>query len=81
MKLKRSQKERVNQCIAKILLLQVDDIKPTDTFYDDYRFDSLDTIELIMEIESEFGITEPFDFEAETVKTVQDAYDLLATLL
>ena len=80
MKLKKYQKEKLNECIAKIAIMPVDDIKPTDTFYNDYRMDSLDYIELIMDIEIEFEISIP-DEKAEAVKTVQDAYDLLATFL
>ena len=38
--------------------------------------DSLDTVELIMEFEKEFGISIPDD-KAETIQTVQDAINYI----
>ena len=54
--------------------LGVDENEVTDTaeFTKDLGADSLDTVELIMDFEKEFGITIP-DEEAEKIKTVGDA--------
>lgn len=54
--------------------LGVDENEVTDTaeFTKDLGADSLDTVELIMEFEKEFGITIP-DEDAEKITTVGDA--------
>ena len=48
------------------------EVKPEASFTGDLGADSLDTVELIMEFEKEFGITIPDD-EAEKIATVGDA--------
>ena len=48
------------------------EVVPTASFTNDLGADSLDTVELIMEFEKEFGITIPDD-QAEGIKTVGDA--------
>ncbi|MDE6120571.1 MAG: acyl carrier protein [Muribaculaceae bacterium] len=54
--------------------LGADPAKVTEeaVFTTDLNADSLDTVELIMDFEKEFGITIP-DEEAEKIKTVGDA--------
>ena len=47
-------------------------VKPEASFTNDLGADSLDTVELIMEFEKEFGISIPDD-KAETIQTVGDA--------
>ena len=47
-------------------------VKPEATFTNDLGADSLDTVELIMELEKEFNITIPDD-QAEKIATVGDA--------
>lgn len=58
--------------------LGVDENEVTDTaeFTKDLGADSLDTVELIMAFEKEFGITIP-DEKAEGIRTVQDAIDYI----
>ena len=48
------------------------EVKPEASFTNDLGADSLDTVELIMEFEKEFGISIPYD-KAETIQTVGDA--------
>ncbi len=48
------------------------EVKPEAGFTTDLGADSLDTVELIMEFEKEFGIEIP-DEKAEGIKTVADA--------
>ena len=48
------------------------EVKPEATFTNDLGADSLDTVELIMELEKEFNITIPDD-QAEKIATVGDA--------
>ena len=54
--------------------LGVDDaeVKPEASFTNDLGADSLDTVELIMEFEKEFGLSIPDD-KAEKIVTVGDA--------
>ena len=50
--------------------MDADQVKPESNFIDDLGADSLDTVELIMSFEEEFGVEIP-DTEAEKIKTVQ----------
>ena len=54
--------------------LNVEETEVTDgaSFTNDLGADSLDTVELIMEFEKQFGISIPDD-QAETIQTVGDA--------
>ena len=49
-----------------------ENVTPEASFTNDLGADSLDTVELIMEFEKEFGINIPDD-KAETIQTVGDA--------
>jgi len=48
------------------------EVKPEASFTNDLGADSLDTVELIMEFEKEFGVSIPDD-KAEKISTVADA--------
>lgn len=68
---------RVKEIIAE--QLKVDDVANVTneaSFIDDLGADSLDTVQLIMELESEFDIEIP-DEEFTKIKTVQDAIDFI----
>ncbi len=60
--------------------LGVDEEKVTDksSFIDDLGADSLDTVELVMAFEEEFGCEIP-DEDAEKILTVKDAVDFLSS--
>ena len=64
--------ERVTAIILDKLGVNASEVKPDATFAQDLGADSLDTVELIMEFEKEFGITIPDD-KAEGITTVGDA--------
>lgn len=64
--------ERVKAIIVDKLSVNESEVTPEATFAQDLGADSLDTVELIMEFEKEFGITIP-DYQAEGIKTVGDA--------
>ena len=70
----------VNERVKKIVIehLGVDAAKVTDnaSFIDDLGADSLDTVELVMELEEEFDINIPDD-AAEKIQTVGQAIDYI----
>ncbi|MCH7478389.1 MAG: acyl carrier protein [SAR324 cluster bacterium] len=63
---------KIKQIIAEQLGVDEPDIKSESHFIDDLGADSLDTVELVMALEEEFGIEIP-DEDAEKILTVQDA--------
>lgn len=63
---------RVKAIIVDKLGVDESEVKETASFTTDLGADSLDTVELIMEFEKEFGINIP-DEEAEKIQTVGDA--------
>ena len=64
--------EKVKSIIVEQLGVKPDQIVPTASFVNDLGADSLDTVELVMALEEEFGIEIP-DEEAEKILTVEDA--------
>jgi acyl carrier protein len=52
------------------------EVTPTASFVDDLGADSLDTVELVMAFEENFGIEIP-DEDAEKIATVKDAVDYI----
>ena len=73
--------ERLYEIIAESLSVSVDDIKPDSSFIDDLDADSLDVVEMIMAMESEFSSDgndlDISDEEAEGIITVADALKFL----
>mgnify|MGYP000969490708 CR=1 FL=1 len=63
---------RVKAIIADKLDVEETEVTPEASFTNDLGADSLDTVELIMEFEKEFGISIPDD-KAEKIVTVGDA--------
>ncbi len=63
---------RVKQLIVEKLGADEADVKPEANFITDLGADSLDTVELIMELEKEFDVAIP-DEQAEKITTVQEA--------
>jgi acyl carrier protein len=70
--------ERVKAIIVDKLGVEASEVTPEASFASDLGADSLDTVELIMEFEKEFGISIPDD-QAEKVATVGDAISLIET--
>ncbi|SBW08622.1 Acyl carrier protein [uncultured Eubacteriales bacterium] len=69
--------EKVAAIIADNKDLDVASIKPESTF-EELGFDSLDTVELVMAFEEEFGIA--IELEDGGVKTVADLVKLIESL-
>ena len=68
--------DKVKEVIVDKLGVDEDSIKPAAHFVNDLGADSLDTVELIMEFEEEFGIEIPDD-DAENITTVGAAVDYI----
>ena len=64
--------ERVKKIIGEQLGVEEDEVTPEASFVEDLGADSLDTVELVMALEEEFGIEIP-DEDAEQLQTVGDA--------
>jgi acyl carrier protein len=68
--------ERVKAIIVEQLGVDAEEVTPEASFVDDLGADSLDTVELIMAFEEEFGV-EISDDEAEKIRKVKDAVDYI----
>jgi acyl carrier protein len=71
-----SVEERVKTIIVEQLGVDEGEVTPTASFVDDLGADSLDTVELVMAFEENFGIEIP-DEDAEKIATVKDAVDYI----
>ena len=72
----QSVEERVIDIVCENLAVNRDQVKRETAFIEDIGADSLDIVELIMELEEEFEITIPDD-QAEKIKTVGEAIDYI----
>lgn len=73
-----SVEEKVKKIIEEKLSVNADQITNEAKFAEDLKADSLDTVELVMALEDEFGLDIP-DEEADKIKTVQNAIDYIAS--
>jgi acyl carrier protein len=64
--------DRVKKIIVDQLGVEEDLVTPEASFVDDLGADSLDTVELVMALEEEFGLEIP-DEEAEKITRVKEA--------
>ncbi|MGZ5493449.1 MAG: acyl carrier protein [Thermoanaerobaculia bacterium] len=69
-----SVEDRVKNIIVEQLGVDAEEVTPDASFVEDLGADSLDTVELIMAFEEEFGV-EISDDEAEKIRKVRDAVD------
>ncbi len=66
----------VKKIIAGRLSVSEDKIKPESKFIDDLGADSLDLVELVMDLEEKFEVSIP-DEDNDKLRTVQDAIDYI----
>ncbi|MEW5826739.1 MAG: acyl carrier protein [Candidatus Bipolaricaulota bacterium] len=72
--------DKVKAIICDQLMVDASEVSDASSFVEDLGADSLDTVELIMEFEDEFGVEIP-DEEAEKISTVGEAISFLEKLL
>ncbi len=68
--------DRVKKIVVEHLGVDAEKVSDNASFIDDLGADSLDTVELVMAFEEEFGVEIPDD-AAETILTVGDAVEFL----
>ena len=68
--------DRVIDIVAEQLGVDKEKVTPETSFVNDLGADSLDTVELVMELEEEFDISIPDD-AAEKIQTVGQAIDFI----
>ena len=71
--------ERVKTIIVEQLGVDADEVTPEASFVEDLGADSLDTVELVMALEEEFGHEIP-DEEAEKLQSVGDVIKYIEEL-
>ena len=67
----KSIEEKVKDIIVEQLGVNPEQVTPTASFIEDLGADSLDTVEIVMAFEEEFGVEVP-DEDAEKLQTVGD---------
>ena len=72
--------ERVKKIVCDQMGVTADKIARETSFINDLGADSLDTVELVMELEDEFEVSIP-DEEAEKIQTVGAAVDYIQSKL
>ena len=71
-----SVEEKVMDIVSEQLSVPREEITRESSFVDDLKADSLDIVELVMELEDEFDISIPED-EVESMNTVGSAIDFI----
>tara|TARA_B100001013_G_C24197159_1_gene279806 strand:- start:61 stop:297 length:237 start_codon:yes stop_codon:yes gene_type:complete len=70
--------DRVKKIVLEHLGVEESKVVESASFIDDLGADSLDTVELVMAFEEEFGCEIP-DEDAEKILTIKDAIDFINT--
>ena len=71
--------EKIQEMLAEALNLPIEKVTPDAKIVDDLGADSLDVVELLIQLEEEYGIIIP-DEEAETLATVADVANIIEKL-
>jgi len=70
--------DRVKSIVVEQLGVNPEEVTIEASFVDDLGADSLDTVELVMALEEEFGMEIP-DEEAEKITTIREAVEYIST--
>lgn len=73
-KMEETMEETIREIIAKQLRIDADDIDEFSDIMDDLNADSLDVVEILMEIEDNFGVNIP-DEDLVEIRTFRDVCD------
>ena len=73
-------RQRVVEIVCEHLAYNKEQVTDATNFVEDIGADSLDIVELVMELEEEFDIQIPDD-QAEKIKTVGEAIDYIETAI
>ncbi len=68
--------DKVYQIVSEQMSVDKGELSRNTSFVNDLNADSLDTVELVMELEDEFDLTIP-DEEAEKLRTIGEAIDYI----
>ncbi len=68
--------EKFRKCAVDVLAVEPDQVTMEASFADDLDADSLDLVELVMEIEDKFGVSVEEE-ELENITTIGGAYELI----
>lgn len=71
---------RVKEIISEQLMVDIEDLTEDASYVEDLGADSLDTVEMIMEFEDEFGVEIP-DEDAEELTTVSESLEYMEDLV
>ena len=71
--------ERIVEMICEQFDLEIDQVNEDTSFTEDLGIDSLDVVELVMEVENEFGLPEIPEEELKKMHTVRDLVDYVST--
>lgn len=80
-KLTKDEKEAIRRTISGMLGMDIEEIKEATNLELDLGFDSLDAVELVMEIEKHFSIRIDEDAAMKKCKTVKDVFKYVETIL
>ena len=72
--MEETMEETIREIIAKQLRIDADDIDEFSDIMDDLNADSLDVVEILMEIEDNFGVNIP-DEDLVEIRTFRDVCD------
>jgi len=70
--------ERIVEMICEQFDLEIDQVNEDTSFTEDLGIDSLDVVELVMEVENEFGLSEIPEEELKKMHTVRDLVDYVS---
>jgi acyl carrier protein len=71
----------VKTAIAEHLFLDLNNLKNTDRFIDDYDVDSLDLTQITMDLETKLNVKISLNYLTENLRTVQDLIDLVGKIV
>ena len=72
--------KKFQECVAEVLDVPSDEIRPEATWQEDLDADSLAVVEIILVVDEEFDIKVP-DADSENMTTVSQAFELVWDLV